>query len=78
VPAGKWLSRDRTVVDPQRFISLIVLALIVITLDLIGIGWMGIDTRDDAVVPFLVFTVGGYLGLTLSDVVWTRVFASGD
>ncbi|MFD1570421.1 hypothetical protein [Halorubrum laminariae] len=79
MPAGKWLSKDRTIVDPQRFISLVVLALIVIALDLAGIDVLvGVDTVSDAVAPFLGITVGGYLGLTLSDVVWNRLFASGD
>ena len=76
MPADRWLSTDRTVVAPRRFVSLTVLALIVIALDLVGIGLLGIDTLTAAIPPFLGITIGGYLGLTLYDVIWNWLFAS--
>lgn len=65
-----------SVLDPRRFVFVVVLALLALTLDVIGLDLWGAETVSDAMTTFVVMAIGGYAGLTVADVGWKRVFGN--
>ena len=57
-----------SLVRPQLLLSLVVIAALAIAIDLAGLlNFFGIETITDAITPFVVMVLGGYLGVAISD-----------
>jgi len=69
------MSATNSLVRPRLLVELIVLAALAIAVDLAGLSLFGVETISDAITPFVVIVVGGYLGITLFDYVWSLLFA---
>jgi len=71
---GRTASKESSIVNVRLFVSLVMLALLVVAADLFAVDIFGVETVAEAVVPFFVIVVGGYAGLTIADVFWERIF----
>jgi len=61
-------SDSPSLVRPKLLLSLIVIAALAIAIDLAGLlNLFGVETITDAITPFVVMVLGGYLGVTISD-----------
>jgi len=61
-------SNSPSLARPQLLLSLIVIAALAIAIDLAGLlNLFGVDTITDAITPFVVMVLGGYLGVAISD-----------
>jgi len=61
-------SDSPSLVRPKLLLSLIVIAALAIAIDLAGLlNLFGVETITDAITPFVVMVLGGYLGVAISD-----------
>ncbi|WP_458190833.1 hypothetical protein [Haladaptatus sp. NG-WS-4] len=69
-------SGSPSLIQPQLLITLTVIAALAIAVDLVGLlNLFAVDTITDAITPFLVMVLGGYLGIVISDRLWWRLFS---
>lgn len=59
---------------PNRFF--VIVGVAAVGLDMAGLPLFGINTISEAVQPFLVMVIGGYLGLTASDLLWDHFYGT--
>ena len=60
---------QRPLLNPRRLLWLVALAVATIAISVAGLNIYNIQSQSDMVVTFVVIVVGGYLGLTASDIV---------
>jgi len=61
-------SDSPTLVRPQLFLSLVVIAALAIAVDLVGLLTLfGVETLTDGIAPFVAIVLGGYLGIAIFD-----------
>ncbi|WP_254532767.1 hypothetical protein [Natrinema gelatinilyticum] len=57
-----------SLIQPRLLVALVVIATLAISVDLVGLlNLFGVETITDAITPFLVMVIGGYLGIVISD-----------
>ena len=65
---GNRRSDSPSLIQPRLFIVLVVIAALAIAVDLAGLlNLFGVGTITDAITPFLVMVLGGYLAFVISD-----------
>ena len=61
-------SDSPSLIRPQLLLTLVVIAALAVAVDLVGLlNLFGVETRPDAITPFVVMVLGGYLGVVISD-----------
>ena len=61
-------SDSPSLVRPKLLLSLVVIAALAIAIDLAGLlNLFGVETITDAITPFVVMVLGGYLAFAISD-----------
>jgi len=69
-------SDSSSLIQPRLLVALVVIATLAISVDLVGLlNLFEVETFTDAITPFLVMVIGGYLGIVISDRLWERVFS---
>ena len=64
--------KQRTLLNPRRLLWLIVLAVATIAIGVAELNIYNIQSQADMMVTFVAIVVGGYLGLTASDVLMDK------
>lgn len=60
-------SDSPSLVRPRLLLSLVVIAALAIAIDLVGLSNLfGVETITDAIAPFVVMVLGGYLAFAIS------------
>lgn len=60
-----------SLVDGRRLLFFALVATAAVLVDVTVVELFGVETASDAVTQFVVVTLGGYLGVTLADALWT-------
>lgn len=65
---------ETQLLNVNRFAFLVVVGIVAVGLTVAGLPIFEISTLSQAIQPFLILVIGGYLGLTAVDLLWNRFY----